>query len=90
MKNESKAAMIKKIQLEYHQKLKELEAKLAVKHKELTQIKQGIKHESKKIYHSKLSILKSKRNEINASILNLKKEIKQINKERIKKLRKLK
>lgn len=89
MKNESRAAMIKKVQLEYHQKLKELEAKLATKHKELAQIDQGIKHESKKINHSKISTLKAKRVEIKAAILNLKKEVKRINKEKIKKLRKL-
>ncbi len=89
MKNESRAALIKKVQLEYHQKLKELEAKLATKHKELAQIDQRIKHESKKINHSKISTLKVKRVEINAAILNLKKEIKRINKEKIKKLRKL-
>lgn len=89
MKNETKADAIKRIQLEYHQKLKDLEAKLAAKHKELNQIEQGIKHESKKIYESKLSTLKAKRVELNASILKLKKEIKNINKEKTKKLRKL-
>ncbi len=89
MKKESRAAIIKKVQLEYHQKLKDLEAKLAIKHKELAQIDQGIKHESKKIYHSKISTLKAERVKINAVILNLKKEIKQINKEKKKKLRKI-
>jgi hypothetical protein len=89
MTDSSKANLVNKIQVEYHKKLKELEQKLAAKHKELNQIEQGIKHESKKIYDSNLSSLKAKRTELNASILKLKKDIRHINKEKIKKLRKL-
>jgi len=85
----SKSDLINKIQVEYHKRLKELESKLAVKHKELTQIEQLIKHEEKKIYNSNLSSLKSKRTELNYSILKLKKDIKQLNKEKNKKLKKL-
>ena len=37
MTNESKSELAKKIESEYHKKLKELESSLAVKHKELNQ-----------------------------------------------------
>ena len=94
MTDSSKSNLINQIQAEYHKRLKELESKLTTKHKELNQIEQRIKHESKKIYTSKshdsnLSSLKAKRTELNVSILRLKKDIKKINKEKIKKLRKL-
>jgi len=89
MANDSKSELYKKIQSEYHKRLKELESKLAIKHKELTQIEHLIKHEEKKTFNSNLSSLKSKRTELNASILKLKKDIKQLNKEKNKKLKKL-
>ena len=83
---------VDKIQAEYHKKLKEVEAKLATKHKELNQIEQRIRHESKKIYDSNhpssTASLRAKRAELNISILKLKKDIKKINKEKIKKLKK--
>ena len=85
----SKSDLINKIQVEYHKRLKELESKLAIKHKELTQIEHLIKHEEKKTFNSNLSSLKSKRTELNASILKLKKDIILLNKEKKKKLRKL-
>ena len=78
-----------KIQAEFHKRLKELESKLAIKHKELNQIELQIKHETKKIKSSNISSLKSKKIEINASILKIKKEINHLNKEKNKKLRKL-
>ena len=85
----SKSNLINKIQAEYHKCLKEIESKLAVKHKELNQIEQLIKREAKKISGSNISSLKSKRMELNGSILKLKKDIKQLKKEKNKKLRKL-
>jgi len=85
----SKSDLIKKIQSDYNKKLKDLESKLAVKHKELSQIEINLTHESKKIEHHNISKLKSKRAELNAIILQLKKEIKKVNKEKIKKLRAL-
>jgi len=89
MTNESKAELVKQLQSEYHKKLKDLESKLAIKHKELNKVEQGIEHESKKTHGSNLSELKTNRVEINAQILKLKKEIKQLNKEKIRKLKKL-
>jgi len=84
---------VDKIQAEYHKKLKGVEAKLATKHKELNKIEQRIRHESKKIYDSNhpssTASLKAKRADLNVSILKLKKDIKKINKEKIKKLKKL-
>jgi uncharacterized coiled-coil protein SlyX len=85
----SKSDLINKIQAEYHKRLKELESKLAIKHKELTQIEHLIKHEEKKTFNSNLSSLKSKRRELNAFILKLKKDVLLLNKEKKKKLRKL-
>lgn len=88
----NKSELTKKIKSEYHKKLKDLESKLAAKHKELNQIERSIQHESKKIYGSTLSTLskfKTKKVELNAVILKLKKEIKHIRKEYIKKLKKL-
>ena len=89
MANPSKMDLINKIKSEYNNKLKELEAKLAIKHKEMIQIERAIKHDTKVIDHSKVSKLKVKKAEINAAIISLKKEIKKVNKEKIKKLRKL-
>jgi len=84
---------INKIQAEYHKKLKELESKLAAEHKELNQIEQRIRHESKKIYDSNhpssTASLKAKRAELNVSLSKLKKDIRKIKKEKIKKLKKL-
>ena len=84
MTNKSRYEISRKIHPEYNKKLKELESKLASKHKELSKIKQGIIHESKKTHGSNLSALKAKRGELNAAILKLTKEIKQINKKRLK------
>lgn len=92
MTNESKSELIKKIKAEYHKKLKDLESKLATKHKELNKLEQLIQHESKKIYGSTLSTLskfKTKKVEVKAVILKLKKEIKHIRSEYSKKLKKL-
>ena len=89
MVNSSKSNLIKKIQAEYNKKLKDLESKLAVKHKEMSQIEIDLAHEVKKIEHSNISMLKTKRAKVNAIIIQLKKEIKKVNKEKIKKLRAL-
>ena len=89
MVNSLKSDLIKKIQAEYNKKLKDLESKLAVKHKEMSQIEINLAHELKKIERSNISILKSKRAELNAIIIQLKKEIKKVNKEKTKKLRAL-
>lgn len=89
MVNSSKSNLIKKIQSEYNKKLKDLESKLAVKHKEMSQIEIDLAHEVKKIEHSNISMLKTKRAKVNAIIIQLKKEIKKVNKEKIKKLRAL-
>jgi len=89
MSNLSKSGLINRIKSEYNKKLKELEAKLATKHKELIQIERAIKHDTKIIDHSNISKLKSKKAEINTTIIFLKKEIKKVKKEKIKRLRKL-
>ena len=89
MADPSKSNLIKKVKSEYSKKLKNLEAKLAVRHKEPHQIEISIAHELKKIEHSKLSKLKSKKIELTAIILQLEKEIKKVIKEKIKKLKAL-
>ncbi len=89
MANPSKMDLINKIKSEYNNKLKDLEAQLAKKHNELKQIEKQIAHESKKIEHSHISKFKSKKAELNSAIILLKKEIKKVSKEKIKKLRKL-
>ncbi|MFX1380583.1 MAG: hypothetical protein ACFFA4_15970 [Promethearchaeota archaeon] len=89
MSDSSKLDKANKIRVEYNRKLKDLEAKLAIKHKELKQIDRFILHDKTKIDHSGLSNLKAKKAELNANITLLKKEINRINKEKIKKLRKL-
>ncbi|MBY8990693.1 MAG: hypothetical protein KGD58_08075 [Candidatus Lokiarchaeota archaeon] len=89
MSDLSKSELANKIKSEYNKKLKELEAKLAIKHKELIQIERAINHDTKIIDHSKISKIKSKKGEINATIIFLKKEIKKVKKEKIKKLKKL-
>ncbi|MBY9010554.1 MAG: hypothetical protein KGD74_11870 [Candidatus Lokiarchaeota archaeon] len=92
MTNESKSELTKELKSEYHKKLKELELRLAAKHKELNQIERTIQHESKKIYGSTLmtlSKLKTKKVEVNGIILKLKKEIKRIRNEYLKNLKKI-
>ncbi len=89
MDNSSKSNLVNKIKTEYNKKLKELESKLALKHKELKQIENAIIHDTKKINHSNLGKLKSKKAEINTAILLLKKEIKNIRKKKSRKLKKL-
>lgn len=89
MSNLSKSDLIKKIKSEFNKNLKELEAKLAKKHKELIITERAIKHDTTVIDHSHISKLKSKKAEINTAIISLKKEIKKVNKEKIKKLRKI-
>lgn len=89
MSDLSKSELAAKIKSEYNKKLKEFEAKLATKHKELIQVERAINHDTRVIDHSNLPKLKTKRGEINSSIIHLKKEIKKVKKERIKRLRKL-
>jgi len=89
MVDSSKSDLVNKIKTEYNKKLKELESKLALKHKELKQIENAIIHDTKVIDHSNVGKLKSKKGELNAAILLLKKEIKKVSKEKIKKLRKM-
>ena len=90
MVNESKAEQYKRIQSEYHQKLKELESNLASLHKELHKVEQGMKHEEKKIYGSNFATLKTKKGELDSAIFKVKKNIISLNKEKKKKLKKLK
>ncbi len=89
MSNLSKSDLVNKIKAEFNKELKALETNLAIKHKELIQIERAIQHDTKIIDHSNISNLKSKKAEINAAIISLKKEIKKLNKEKIKKLRKI-
>ena len=89
MVKSSKSELIKIIQSEYHKKLKDLEAKLALKHKELDQVERDITHESKKTGHTNISKLKGKKAELNVTINQLKKEIQKMNKEKKKKIRAL-
>ncbi|MHA1104117.1 MAG: hypothetical protein ACTSPN_00085 [Promethearchaeota archaeon] len=89
MSNSSKFDLIKNIKSDYNKKLKELESKLALKNKELNQIERAINHDTKIINHSHISKLKSKKAEINTTIMFFKKEIKKVKKEKIRKLRKL-
>ncbi len=89
MDSSSKSDSAKMIKSEYNKRLKELESRLALKHKELKQIENELIHDTKKIDHSNVGKLKSQKAEINAAILLLKKEIKKVSKERTKKLKKL-
>ncbi|MFX0021992.1 MAG: hypothetical protein ACFE9S_06675 [Candidatus Hermodarchaeota archaeon] len=89
MSDPSKLNKANRIKSEYNRKLKDLEAKLAIKHKELTQTDKAILHDKSKIDHSGLSNLKAKRAELNVTINLLKKQIYKTKKEKIKKLRKL-
>ncbi|MFW9828332.1 MAG: hypothetical protein ACFFEY_12140 [Candidatus Thorarchaeota archaeon] len=89
MVDSSKSTSINKIKAEYNKILKELELKLALKHKELGKIDSLIVHETKKkVVHSDISNLKSKRGKLNFEIHQLQKDLKRINKEKIKKLKK--
>jgi len=85
----SKSDLINKIKSEYNKKLKALEAKLALKHKELNQIESAIKHDTRVIDHSNISKLRLEKAEINTSIISIKKEIKKLNRQKDKKLRKV-
>ena len=89
MANSSTANLVNEINSEYNKKLRALESKLAIKHKELKQVEHVIAHDTKRVDHLNLSKLKSKKAELNTAILLLKKEIKKVRKEKIKKLRKL-
>ena len=89
MVDSSKSKLVKKIQSEYHKKLRDLEDKLALRHKELDQVEHDINHESKKNGHTNISKLKRKKAELNVAIFRLKKKIQQINKEKVKKLKAL-
>ncbi|MFX0003933.1 MAG: hypothetical protein ACFE9C_10070 [Candidatus Hodarchaeota archaeon] len=89
MSEPSRSDVINKIKSEYNKKLKDLEAKLALKHKELSQIERVIMHDTKKIDHSGVSKLKLKKAEINRAISMLKKKIKEVNREKVKKLKKI-
>ncbi|MFX1242572.1 MAG: hypothetical protein ACFFA7_15090 [Promethearchaeota archaeon] len=88
MSDTSKLDKVNKIKAEYNRKLKDLEIKLANKHKELRQVDNAILHDKTKINHSGLSDLKTKKAELNVAINLLKKQIKKTTKEKIKKLKK--
>ena len=89
MSNPSKSTLKSQINSEYRKKLKDLEAKIAKKHKELNEIERLLKHDTKRVDHSGIAELKSEKGRLNSAILNLKREIKKANKERVKKLKKL-
>lgn len=89
MANPSKSTLKNQINSEYRKTLKDLEAKLAKKHKELNEIERLLKHDTKRVDHSGIADLKSEKGKLNSAILNLKREIKRANKDRIKKLKKL-
>lgn len=89
MVNSSKSNLDNKIKSDYNKKLKELESKLAIKHKELKQIENAIIHDTKKIDHSNIGKLKSQKAKLNTAILLLEKEIKKVSKEKTRKLRKM-
>ncbi|MFX1502071.1 MAG: hypothetical protein ACFFDH_14000 [Promethearchaeota archaeon] len=89
MSDSSKTELANKIKAEYNKKLKDLEAKIVKLHTELIKIQRVFTHETKRVDHLNLSNLSSKKAELNANIAQLKKEIKKVNKEKIKRLRKL-
>ncbi|MFX0029427.1 MAG: hypothetical protein ACFE8B_09470 [Candidatus Hermodarchaeota archaeon] len=89
MANPSKSTLINQIKSEYRKKIKDLEAKLAIKHKELNQIERLLIHDTKRVDHSGITKLKSEKGKLNADIIQLKKEIKKANKERAKNLKKI-
>ena len=62
---------------------------LLVLYKELNEIERLLKHDTKRVDHSGIAELKSEKGRLNSAILNLKREIKKANKERVKKLKKL-
>lgn len=78
------------IKAEYNKKLKDLEAKIAKLHSELKKTDSLFAHEPKRVDHLNLSKAKLKRAELNSNIAQLRKEIKKVNKEKIKKLKSLK
>ncbi|MFX1366312.1 MAG: hypothetical protein ACFFCE_11420 [Promethearchaeota archaeon] len=89
MSDSSKSDLENKIKAEYNKKLKDLETKLVKLHYELKKIEGIFTHETKRVDHLKLSKLKAKRSELNSNIIQIRKEIKKVQKEKIKKLRKL-
>ncbi|MFX1377355.1 MAG: hypothetical protein ACFFA0_16265 [Promethearchaeota archaeon] len=89
MANPSKSTLINQIKSEYRKKIKDMEAKLAIKHKELNRIERLLLHDTKRVDHSGISKLKSEKGKVNAAIMQLKKEIKKANKEQAKSLKKL-
>lgn len=89
MSDTSKADSVNKIKAGYNKKLKNLEAKIAKLHSELKKIDVVFAHEPKRVDHLNLSQAKLKRAELNSQITQLRKEIKQISKEKIKKLKSL-
>lgn len=89
MVDSSKSNSANMIKSEYNKRLKELESKLALKHKELKQIENAFIHDTKKIDHSNVGKLKSKKAQVNTEILLLKKQIKKVSKEKLRKLKKL-
>ena len=92
MGNESKPELVKRIKSEYHKNLKDLEANLAEQHKELSQIEQKLQHESKKRYTSTTSMLSkliAEKLDINSKIRSLKKEIKRLRADYLKKIKKV-
>ena len=89
MSNSSKSNLVDKIKSEYNNKLKDLEVKLATARAELKKINNVFTHETKRVSHLNLSKLKVKRAELNSNIVQLKKEITKVSKEKFKKLKKL-
>ncbi len=90
MSDSSKLDSANKIKADYNKKLKNLEAKLAKFHSELKKIDGLFAHETKRVDHLNLSNAKVKKAELNANIAQLRKEIKKVSKEKIKKLKSLK
>ncbi|MFX1567360.1 MAG: hypothetical protein ACFFCV_03230 [Promethearchaeota archaeon] len=90
MSDSSKAESANKIKAEYNKKLKNLEAQIARLHSELKKIDSVFTHEPKRVDHLNLSQAKVKRAELNSMISQLRKELKKISKEKVKKLKNLK
>ena len=90
MSDSSRANSVNKINAEYNKKLKDLEVKLAKLHSELKKIDGLFAHEPKRVDHLNLSNAKLKKAELNSKITQLKKEIKKVKKEKIRKLKSLK
>lgn len=89
MSDSSKSDLANKIKAEYNKKLKELESKITKLHVELKKIDGVFVHETKRVDHLNLSELKLKRSELNLNIAQLRKEIKKVSKEKMKKLKNL-